>query len=110
LALIVPQFSHNLKIISQISLGFLAGFSFSIFTIPTQTLLQEKTPIEMRGRVFGVLGFLITLSSVFPVLFVATVGEILGEIWMVLILAIVIFALGIFSLKGENVIKRFYRS
>ncbi len=110
LALIVPQFSHSLKITGQIVLGFLAGFSFSIFTIPTQTLLQEKTPIEMRGRVFGVLGFLITLSSVFPVLFAATIGEVLGEIWMVLIIAIIIFALGVFSLKGENVIQRFYRS
>lgn len=110
LALIVPQFSASLKVIGQITLGFLAGFSFSIFTIPTQTMLQEKTPIEMRGRVFGVLGFLITLSSIFPVLFAATIGEILGEIWMVLILAMIIFALGIFSLKGENVIQRFYRS
>ncbi|MCX6726047.1 MAG: MFS transporter [Candidatus Shapirobacteria bacterium] len=110
LALIVPHFTDAFKVIGQITLGFLAGFSFSIFTIPTQTLLQEKTPIDMRGRVFGVLGFLITIASVLPVLFAATVGEILGEVWMILILAIIVFSLGIFSLKGENVIQRFYRS
>lgn len=63
-----------------------------------------------RGRVFGVLGFMITLASIFPVLFSATVGEFLGEIWMILILASVIFMAGFISLKGDNVIFRFNRS
>jgi MFS family permease len=110
LVLIIPHFAYPAKIVAQISLGFLIGLAFSIFTIPTQTLLQEKTPVGLRGRVFGVLGFLITLSSVVPVLFAATIGEVLGEIWMILILAIIIFILGIISLKGENVVYRFYRT
>jgi len=110
LVLAVPQLTGLAKIISQLVVGFLAGLGLSIFIIPTQTLLQEKTPIGLRGRVFGVLGFMITLSAVVPVLFAATVGEILGELWMVLILAIIIFILGIISLKGENVVYRFYRS
>jgi hypothetical protein len=110
LVLILPYFSDLFKIIGQMGLGFTAGLAFSLFTIPTQTLLQEKTPLELRGRVFGVLGFLITLASVFPVLFAATIGEFLGERWMILILAMVVFTLGVFSLKGENVLKRFYRS
>ncbi len=110
LVLAVPNFHSYLKIMGEILFGLIAGFSFSLFTIPTQTLLQEKTPDNLRGRVFGVLGFLITISAVLPVLFVATVGEFLGEIWMILILATAIFSLGLFSLKGENVIYRFYRS
>lgn len=110
LVLIVPYLPHLFKIFGQMGLGFLAGLAFSLFTIPTQTLLQEKTPIELRGRVFGVLGFLITLVSVFPVLFAATIGEVLGERWMILILAMAVFTLGLFSLKGEDVLKRFYRS
>ena len=110
LVLIVPYLNSFFKILGQMSLGFLAGLAFTFFTIPAQTLLQEKTPLELRGRVFGILGFLITLAAVFPVLFTATVGEFLGEIWMILILAMAVFALGLFSLKGENVLKRFYRS
>jgi len=110
LVLAVSHLHNYFKILGEIVLGLIAGFAFSLFTVPTQTLLQEKTPDNLRGRVFGVLGFLITISSVLPVLFVATVGEFLGEIWMILILATAIFTLGLFSLKGENVIYRFYRS
>jgi MFS family permease len=110
LVLILPYFSSFFKIIGQMGFGFMAGLSFSLFTIPTQTLLQEKTPLDLRGRVFGVLGFLVTIVSVFPVLFAAAIGEFLGERWMILILAMIVFALGVFSLKGENVLKRFYRA
>jgi len=110
LVLVVPHLSHLLKLISQIGFGFLGGLSFSLFVIPGQTLLQEKTPIELRGRIFGVLSFLITLAAVFPVLFSATIGEFLGERWMFLILAFIVFLLGLFSLKGENLVKSFYRS
>ena len=110
LVLAVPHFSSGLKIFSEVLLGFLSGFAFSLFTLPTQTLLQEKTPDNLRGRVFGVLGFMITLAAVIPVLFSATVGEFLGEIWMILILASVIFVVGLVTLKGENVLLRFYRS
>ncbi len=110
LVLAVPHFHHYFKILGEIILGLISGFAFSLFTVPTQTLLQEKTPNNLRGRVFGVLGFLITISAVLPVLFVATIGEFLGEFWMILILATAIFSLGLFSLKGENVIYRFYRS
>jgi len=109
LVLAVPHFPQYFKILSEIVLGLICGFAFSLFTVPTQTLLQEKTPDNLRGRVFGVLGFLITLSSVLPVLFAATIGEFLGEIWVILILAIAIFSLGLFSWKGENVINRLYR-
>jgi len=109
LVLAVPHFPQYFKILSEIVLGLICGFAFSLFTVPTQTLLQEKTPDNLRGRVFGVLGFLITLSSVLPVLFAATIGEFLGEIWVILILATAIFTLGLFSWKGENVINRLYR-
>lgn len=110
LVLIVPHLHFGFKIFGEVLMGFLSGFAFSLFTVPTQTLLQEKTPNYLRGRVFGVLGFMITLASVIPVLFVATIGEFLGEFWMILILASVIFAVGLVSLKGENVLFRFNRS
>jgi len=110
LVLAVPHLSPVFKILGEVLLGFLSGFAFSLFTLPTQTLLQEKTPDKLRGRVFGVLGFMITLASVFPVLFSATIGEFLGEIWMILILASVIFIIGLVSLKGDDVIFRFNRS
>jgi len=110
LVLFVPYLSSGFKVWGEILIGFLSGLAFSLFTLPTQTLLQEKTPHRFQGRVFGVLGFMITLASVFPVLFSATIGEFLGELWMILILASAIFILGLVSLRGNDVIFRFNRS
>ena len=110
LVLVVPHFSPVFKIFGELLFGFLSGLAFSLFTLPTQTLLQEKTPDNLRGRVFGVLGFMITLASVVPVLFSATIGEFLGEPWMILILATAILGAGLITLKGENVISHYYRS
>jgi UPF0716 family protein affecting phage T7 exclusion len=53
---------------------------------------------------------MITLASVVPVLFSATIGEFLGEPWMILILATAILGAGLITLKGENVISHYYRS
>lgn len=107
LILAVPHLVGGWKTLGSIFSGITAGYAFSLFLVPTQTLLQEKTPHNLRGRVFGVLGFMITISSVIPVLFSAVVAEFLGEIWILLILATMIFILGVISFKGENVIWRF---
>ncbi len=110
LILVVPHLNYVWKTLAVVLLGITAGYAFSLFLVPTQTLLQEKTPHNLRGRVFGVLGFMITISAVLPVLFSAVIAEFFGEIWMLLILATLIFILGIVSLKGENIAFRFNRS
>ncbi len=110
LVLLVPHFWGILKIFAELLFSFFSGFAFSLFTLPIQTLLQEKTPDNLRGRVFGVLGFMITSACVIPVIFSATIGEFLGELWMILILATAILAAGLFTFKGKDVVWRYYRS
>jgi len=79
---------------------FLLGISFVSLIIPAQTLIQENTPEEFRGRVFGVLGFMITLTAILPVLLTATVADLLGVTWIMFIISLVIGALAFYSL-GE---------
>ena len=56
----------------------LLGLSFFGVIIPSQTYLQEWTPKELRGRVFGNFWFLVAVCSVVPVVFAGSVVEILG--------------------------------
>jgi MFS-type transporter involved in bile tolerance (Atg22 family) len=65
--------------------------SFIGVLIPSQTLLQEKTPHDLRGRVFGNFWFLVTAASVFPVILSGTITEIFGsKILMGMLLLIIL--------------------
>jgi MFS family permease len=86
-------------------LGFFAimliGASFVGITIPSNTFLQESTPHELRGRVFGSFWFLVTVASMFPVIFSGTVIEILGIRFLLFVLTGVTFLVLIFSRRFD---------
>ncbi len=101
LAFLVPKvlnFHFRLALTSFIM--FLAGIAFVFFAIPTHTLIQEHTPKKLRGRVFGVLGFMITLGMTVPVLAAATIADILGVTVMIFLAAVFIAAIGFYSRWG----------
>ena len=98
LATIVPALD-KLRMFTAIVTVFFLGIGFVSIIIPVQTLLQEKTPEDKRGRVFGVLGFAITLASILPVLMTATIADIIGTNFMIAVLAFLVGALGIYSLR-----------
>lgn len=66
------------KNIASILVIVASGIFFVGILIPAQTLLQEKTPEELRGRVFGNFWFVVTILTVIPVLLSATITEVLG--------------------------------
>lgn len=78
---------------------FLLGVGLVSLFIPAQTFIQEKTPEEFRGRVFGVLGFLFTLAAVLPILLVATIADIVGITSVIMILAILMGIVAFYSLR-----------
>lgn len=106
-SLIIP----NLPILrTQAAVGvvFLLGIGFVSLIIPTQTLIQETTPEEFRGRVFGVLGFTITVAAILPVLLTATIADLLGVTWIIFIIALLMGAIAFYSL-GEPYAKLIQR-
>ncbi|MFZ5366406.1 MAG: MFS transporter [Patescibacteria group bacterium] len=109
IATIVP-FLGNLRILVALGTAFLLGISFVSIIIPVQTLLQEKTPEDKRGRVFGVLGFAITLASILPILLTATITDVLGVNFMLGIIAIIIGAVWIYSLRESYEIYAYNRT
>lgn len=65
-----------------------AGMAYVGGLIPTLTYLQEVTPKDLLGRVFGNIWFITTIATVTPVLFSATITEIFGVNLMLDILGI----------------------
>jgi len=79
-------------------LGFIAlGYGFVAILVPSQTFLQESTPEDLRGRVFGNFAFLVTVTSVLPVLFSGSIVEILGIRFLLLILSLFVIAVYVIS-------------
>ncbi len=75
----VPQIANYWgRIYSTIFLFGVAGMSFVNVIIVPLTYLQESTPSELMGRVFGNFWFLTTVATILPVLFSATVTEVFG--------------------------------
>lgn len=99
LGMLIPFLPSPTKIILSAVLAFFLGLSFVFLIVPSQTFIQEVTPKKFYGRIYGVLGFLITLSSILPILLIGTLVDLIGiKIILILIggLAGVVF---LFSLK-----------
>ena len=57
---------------------FMTGISFVGVQIPSQTLMQEVTPPDMMGRLWGNLWFLMTIATIIPMFLSASITEVLG--------------------------------
>lgn len=102
--------ASRLMLIPRLMVGALAlallGFGFVGMIIPLQTYLQEITPPDMRGRVFGNIWFLMTIASVIPTIMAGTIAEIFS-INLLLFVVAVVFGVIYFMIDkhGANIIK-----
>ena len=102
---VAPRIPTITLFIAIISL-FSGGFGFIGILIPAQTMLQEKTPGGLRGRVFGNFWFMVTVATIFPVIFSGTIAEIFGVEFMMLFLIVFCIISLIFSVKmGDKLLK-----
>lgn len=58
--------------------AFIAGIAYAFIAVPAQTQLQEELPPGIRGRVFGVLNVLISLSSLLPIVIIGPIADQVG--------------------------------
>lgn len=78
-------------------IAFVAGVAYAGVAIPSQTQLQEDLPEEVRGRVFGVLNMLVSVSSFLPIIVVGPISDLIGTATVMLVVAIAVLAAGIAS-------------
>jgi MFS family permease len=80
-----------------VGIGFFAGIAYGLVAIPAQTQLQEDLPEDVRGRVFGVLGMLVSVSSFLPIIIVGRISELVGTTAVIFVMAITVLVVGIIS-------------
>lgn len=102
---VTPELEGMVKYIVGVVIIITSGVSFVGITIPAQTYLQEATPGGLRGRVFGNFWFLVTVATIFPVIFSGAITEVFGVKLMLFILGVFAVAALFFSKKyGQAII------
>lgn len=59
-------------------LAFVLGFANALMFVPSNTVLQEKTSDEQRGKMYGTLNSLVGIFSLFPIIIVGEMADIFG--------------------------------
>jgi MFS family permease len=62
-------------------IGITAGVEYAFVAIPAQTALQEDLPVEVRGRIFGILNTLLSVASFLPVLVGPAAADLLNIVF-----------------------------
>lgn len=62
----------------MIVLAFVIGFATAFVFIPANTILQEETSDESRGKIYGLLNSLVGVLSFVPVLAVGGLADLIG--------------------------------
>lgn len=83
-------------------IAFILGLSFAFVIIPAQTLLQERAPVHMRGKVFAVQLMLGSVASVVPLIFIGSMADILGVNIVIMFLSLVVFGTATYSIHQSR--------
>ncbi len=83
------------EIKSAIFLIFLLGVGNLFITSSIQTILHQKIPRKIRGRVFGVQNMLINSAFVFPVILAGFLADIYGVNFALSLLGVVVVLTGL---------------
>lgn len=79
--------------------SFLLGIAMVSILVPSQTVLQENTPEEDRGKVFAVLGVAMSGLSILPILLSGLLADIFGTNPIFIGIGVIIFLVGLFGLN-----------
>ncbi len=64
-------------------LAFILGVANSLVFVPANTLIQQKTTDEFRGKIYGFLNAMIGAVSLLPILIVGGLSDIIGVAWVI---------------------------
>ncbi|MCC7106379.1 MAG: MFS transporter [Chloroflexi bacterium] len=64
--------------LAVMAIALIAGAGFVTIIVPSQTLIQERVPDEIRGRVFAVQLVLSNVVSILPLVFLGSIADLIG--------------------------------
>ena len=80
----------------MVFLAFILGLANSFVFVPANTILQEKTTDEVRGKIYGFLNSIIGALSLVPIIIVGGLSDLIGVGFVITGIGISILLAGIF--------------
>ena len=74
----LPYFLRINMVHIMVVLAFILGIATAFVFVPANTVLQEETSDQLRGKVYGVLNSLIGIMSIIPVVLVGGLADVIG--------------------------------
>lgn len=79
----------------MIFLVFLIGIANALVFVPANTIVQENTTDELRGKIYGFLNTIVGVFSLLPILIVGGLSDLIGVGSVILGIGLSLFILGI---------------
>jgi hypothetical protein len=77
--------------------AFPLGLSYALLNAPAQTILHERAPAEMRGRIFTTQIVSANFFSLLPLLAIGAITDVIGISWVLTLIALMVSAAGVAS-------------
>lgn len=75
-------------------IAFILGLANAFVFVPSNTILQEKTTDEFRGKIYGALNALVGVFSLLPILLVGGLSDFFGVDKVIIGIGVTLFLLG----------------
>lgn len=74
----IPSFIEITMFHIVLFVAFILGFANAFVFVPSNTILQEKTTDQLRGKMYGMLSSVVGVFSLLPVILVGSFADIFG--------------------------------
>lgn len=91
----LPHFAGITILHIMIVLAFFLGIANSFMFVPSNTLVQENTTDELRGKIYGALNTVASLFSLLPVIAVGSLADIFGVGTVLTSMGVIIGIIGV---------------
>ena len=91
----LPTFLAITPLHILIFLAFLIGLANAFVFVPGNTILQERTSDNVRGRIYGVLNTSVGIFSLLPIIIVGSLSDIIGVGRVIVGIGIVLLLIGV---------------
>lgn len=82
----------------MVVLAFILGIANALIFVPSNTIIQEETSDEVRGKIYGTLNTVVSLLSLLPVAIAGSLADIFGVGTVLMVVSVGIALIGIIRL------------
>lgn len=100
LVLGVFTFTHNLLV--ALGLCALLGIGAALIGVPMQTLIQQQTPPNMHGKVFGFQNHAVNIALSLPLAITGPITDILGLRTVLMGMSVIVVVVGVWAWQNTR--------